>query len=72
VVCVRDSRHKPIFRQFNEERIVVSIIPDVNASHENVGMVKAWSVIDLKMLDAKSFATIMNDVTSSALLVGCI
>ena len=55
-----------IFRRSAEERIVVSIIPDVDASPEHANHVKAWSVTDLKSLDANSFARIMKDVSSTA------
>ena len=52
-----------IFRR-SAEKTVVSIIPDVNASPEHAEIVKAWSVTDLKTLDANSFARIMKDVSS--------
>lgn len=53
-----------IFRRSMEENIVVSIIPDADATPEHVDVVKTWSVTDLKTLDAESFAKIMKDVSA--------
>ena len=55
-----------VFRRSAEEKTVVSIIPDVNGTPEHAEIVKAWSVTDLKTLDANSFARIMKDVSSIA------
>jgi hypothetical protein len=51
-----------IFRRSSKQNILVSIIPDANATPEHAEKVRAWSTTDLKTLDASSFARIMDEV----------
>jgi GTPase SAR1 family protein len=51
-----------IFRRSSIQNILVSIIPDGNATPEHAEKVRAWSTTDLKTLDASSFARIMDEV----------
>jgi hypothetical protein len=54
-LCTRFAT-QVVFRRSVEEKIVVSIIPDADATPEHADMVRAWSVTDSKTLDADSFA----------------
>src|SRR3984885_15888792 len=47
-----------IFRRSSKQNILVSIIPNVNATPEHAEKVRAWSTTDLETLDGSSFAKI--------------
>ncbi|KAI9710432.1 MAG: hypothetical protein M1828_002162 [Chrysothrix sp. TS-e1954] len=51
-----------IFRRSQEARVTVSVIPAQDASKEHEDAVRAWTVNDLRSIDAEPFAKIVTQV----------
>jgi hypothetical protein len=68
-LCTRFATHI-VFRRAAEERIVVSIIPDADASLEHSERVRAWSK-DVPSLDSDTFRKIMREVSYASRIWTC-
>jgi GTPase SAR1 family protein len=62
-LCTRFATHI-VFRRAAQEKVVVSIIPDANASTEHSNRVRSWSK-DVPSLDSDTFGQIIHEVSPS-------